>query len=80
MKSELLERAERMTWKEYVKNLDLSHWDWRNVYPWSDREVVFISDKLLLGLPAPLFCFRVPLQLSLSALCCPLPVPAPLLL
>ena len=47
MKSGLLERVERMTWKEYVKNLDLSHWDWRNVYPWSDREVYFLSDKLI---------------------------------
>jgi hypothetical protein len=47
MKSELLERAERMTWKEYVRGLDLSHWDWRNVYPWSDREVYFLSNKLI---------------------------------
>jgi hypothetical protein len=48
MRSELLERAERMTWKEYVRGLDLSHWSWENIYPWSDREVVFAGDKLII--------------------------------
>jgi hypothetical protein len=47
MKSELLENAKRMTWKEYVKNLDISHWDWRNAYPWNDREVYFLGNKLI---------------------------------
>jgi len=48
MINKLIQEAKRMTWKEYVKGLDLSHWDWRNAYPWSDREVVFAGDKLII--------------------------------
>ena len=47
MINELIQEAKRMEWKEYVRGLDLSHWDWRNAYPWSDREVYFLSDKLI---------------------------------
>ena len=48
MINELIQEAKRMEWKEYVKNLDLSHWKWENSYPWSDREVVFVSDELII--------------------------------
>jgi hypothetical protein len=48
MINELIQEAKRMEWKEYVQGLDLSHWGWENIYPWSDREVVFVSDELII--------------------------------
>jgi len=39
--------GEVLTWKEYVSNLDLSHWGWENCYPWEDRQVVEFGDNLL---------------------------------
>ena len=48
MINELMQEAKRMEWKEYVKNLDLSHWKWVNTNPWSDRWVEFITDNLVL--------------------------------
>jgi len=39
--------GEVLTWKEYVSNLDLSHWGWENCAPWNDREVVELGDNLL---------------------------------
>jgi hypothetical protein len=39
--------GEVLTWREYVTNLDLSHWGWVNCCPWQDRQVVELGDKLL---------------------------------
>jgi hypothetical protein len=47
MRSELLERAEKMTWKEYVKSLDLSHWGWENSHPADDRWVFYKNEGLI---------------------------------
>jgi len=38
--------GEVLTWKEYVSNLDLSHWGWENSVPWDDRPTVELEDKL----------------------------------
>jgi len=38
--------GEVLTWREYVTNLDLSHWGWENCTPADDREVVELGDKL----------------------------------
>jgi hypothetical protein len=39
--------GEVLSWKEYVTNLDLSHWSWVNCTPWEDRQVVeFVENKL----------------------------------
>ena len=38
--------GEVLSWKEYVPNLDLSHWGWVNCYPGEDREIVELGDKL----------------------------------
>jgi len=48
MKNEVLREVRRTTWKEYVQGLDLSHWEWVNTYPWSDRKVVFVDDELII--------------------------------
>jgi hypothetical protein len=48
MINEVMQEAKRTTWKEYVKGLDLSHWSWENSYPGHDREVVFVSDELII--------------------------------
>jgi hypothetical protein len=39
--------GEVLSWREYVTNLDLSHWRWVNCTPWEDRQVVeFVENKL----------------------------------
>jgi len=38
--------GEVLTWREYVTNLDLSHWGWENCTPWDDRPTVVLGDKL----------------------------------
>jgi hypothetical protein len=48
MINEVMRDAKRMTWKEYVQGLDLSHWSWFNTTPWSDRKVYFLSDELII--------------------------------
>jgi hypothetical protein len=39
--------GEVLTWREYVTNLDLSHWRWTNCTPWQDRQVIELGDNLL---------------------------------
>jgi len=39
--------GEVLTWREYVVNLDLSHWGWENCTPWEDRALVELGDNLL---------------------------------
>ena len=39
--------GEVLTWREYVTNLDLSHWEWENCCPCQDRQVVEFEDNLL---------------------------------
>jgi hypothetical protein len=39
--------GEVLTWREYVTNLDLSHWGWENCTPYQDRQVVEFEDNLL---------------------------------
>jgi hypothetical protein len=39
--------GEVLTWREYVTNLDLSHWRWENCTPWEDRPTVELGDNLL---------------------------------
>jgi len=39
--------GEVLTWREYVSNLDLSHWGWENCTPWEDRALVELGDNLL---------------------------------
>jgi len=34
-----------MSWKEYIENLDLTHWRW-NYEPWGDRDYVEIDEHL----------------------------------
>jgi len=48
MINEVMQGAKRTTWKEYVQGLDLSHWEWVNTYPWSDRKVDFVGDELII--------------------------------
>jgi len=38
--------GEVLSWKEYVSNLDLSHWGWENCAPWDDRAVVELGSNL----------------------------------
>jgi len=38
--------GEVLSWREYVTNLDLSHWGWENCTPWDDRPTVELGDKL----------------------------------
>jgi len=39
--------GEVLTWREYVSNLDLSHWGWENCTPWDDRPTVELGGNLL---------------------------------
>ena len=39
--------GEVLTWREYVSNLDLSHWEWVNCTPYQDRQVIELGDNLL---------------------------------
>jgi len=39
--------GEVLTWREYVTNLDLSHWEWVNCTPYQDRRVIELGDNLL---------------------------------
>jgi len=39
--------GEVLSWKEYVTNLDLSHWRWVNCTPWNDRQVIELEGNLL---------------------------------
>jgi hypothetical protein len=39
--------GEVLTWREYVPNLDLSHWSWVNCSPDEDRQVIPVGDNLL---------------------------------
>jgi len=39
--------GEVLSWREYVTNLDLSHWGWENCTPYQNRQVVEFGDKLL---------------------------------
>jgi len=39
--------GEVLTWREYVSNLDLSHWEWVNCCPCQDREIIELRGNLL---------------------------------
>jgi len=39
--------GEVLSWREYVTNLDLSHWGWENCTPADDRPTVELGDNLL---------------------------------
>ena len=39
--------GEVLTWREYVPNLDLSHWSWVNCSPADDRQVIELGGNLL---------------------------------
>ena len=39
--------GEVLSWREYVTNLDLSHWEWVNCNPADDRPTVELGDNLL---------------------------------
>jgi len=39
--------GEILDWREYVTNLDLSHWRWVDSLPWEDREVLELEEHQL---------------------------------
>jgi hypothetical protein len=39
--------GEVLSWREYVSNLDLSHWEWENCSPADDRQVIELGGNLL---------------------------------
>jgi len=39
--------GEVLSWREYVTNLDLSHWGWENCCPADDRQVIELGGNLL---------------------------------
>jgi len=39
--------GEVLTWREYISNLDLSHWRWENCCPCQDRQIIELGGNLL---------------------------------